>query len=61
MDWICGRLYETWFSLVVKVCVIGGIVVSAGAIAEMGWEKALFNCTGVWDKDVALIRLLLQS
>ena len=27
---------------------------SAGAIAEMGWAKALFNCTGVWDKDVVL-------
>ena len=27
---------------------------SAGAIAEMGCAKAWFNCTGVWDKDVAL-------
>ena len=27
---------------------------SAGAIAEMGWEKAWFNCTGLWDKDVVL-------
>ena len=36
------------------MCVIGGIVVSAGAIAEMGWAKALFNCTGVWDQDVVL-------
>ena len=27
---------------------------SAGAIAEMGWAKALFNCTGVWGKDVVL-------
>ena len=36
------------------MCVIGGIVVSAGAIAEMGWAKAWFNCTGVWDKDVVL-------
>ena len=34
--------------------MIGGIVVSAGAIAEMGWAKAWFNCTGVWDKDVVL-------
>ena len=33
------------------VCVVGGSVVSAGAIAEMGWAKASFNCTGVWDKD----------
>ena len=23
-------------------------------VAEMGWEKASFNCTGVWDKDVIL-------
>ena len=36
------------------MCVIGGIVVSAGAFTEMGWAKALFNCTGVWDKDVVL-------
>ena len=36
------------------MCVIGGIVVSAGAIAEMGWAKASFNCTGVWDKYVVL-------
>ena len=36
------------------MCVIGGIVVSAGAIAEMGWAKASFNCAGVWDKDVIL-------
>ena len=34
--------------------MIGGIVVSAGAIAEMGWAKASFNCTGVWDQDVVL-------
>ena len=34
--------------------MIGGIVVSAGANAEMGWAKAWFNCTGVWDKDVVL-------
>ena len=34
--------------------MIGGIVVSAGAVAEMGWAKASFNCTGVWDKDVDL-------
>ena len=34
------------------MCVVGGIVVSAGAIAEMGWAKASFNCTGVWGKDV---------
>ena len=27
---------------------------SAGAIAEMGWAKASFNCTGVWGKDVVL-------
>ena len=34
--------------------MIGGIVVSAGAIAETGWEKASFNWTGMWDKDVIL-------
>ena len=34
--------------------MIGGIVISAGAIAKMGWAKASFNCTGVWDKDVVL-------
>ena len=34
--------------------MIGRIVVSAGAVAEMGWAKVLFNCTGVWDKDVVL-------
>ena len=34
--------------------VISGIVVSAGAIAEMGWAKASYNCTGVWDKAVVL-------
>ena len=27
---------------------------SAGAIAEMGWAKASFDCTGVLDKDVVL-------
>ena len=36
------------------MCVIGGVVVSAGAVAEMGWAKAWFNCTGVWDIDVVL-------
>ena len=34
--------------------MIGGIVVLAGAIAEMGWEKAWYNCIGMWDKDVVL-------
>ena len=29
---------------------------SAGAIAEMGWAKASFNCTGVWGKDVVLYK-----
>ena len=38
------------------MCVIGGIVVSAGAVAEMGWAKASFNCTGVWDKDMVLTK-----
>ena len=36
------------------MCVIGGIVVSAGAIAEMGWAKASFDCTDVRDKDEVL-------
>ena len=36
------------------MCVIGGIVLSTGAVAEMGWAKASFNCTGVWGKDVVL-------
>ena len=34
--------------------VIDGIVVSAGAVAEMGWAIAYFNSTGVWNKDVVL-------
>ena len=42
---------ETWFSL---GCVIGGVVVSAGAVAEMGWANASFNCTGMWDIDGVL-------
>ena len=49
---LCSTKYETWFSL---GCVsVGDWWNCCGAIAEVGWAKASFNCTGLWDKDVVL-------